>query len=79
MTSKDDIDNEARAALREIATALKSRPMRSLRVFERTKIWYSSNDLGYTWFKIGSRTCQWNNSLTAKRRRSGSERNIARQ
>ena len=30
VTSKDNIDNEARAALREIATALKSRPMRSL-------------------------------------------------
>ena len=46
VTSKDNIDNEARAALREIATTLKSRPMRSLRGFSKRKFGTAPTILG---------------------------------
>lgn len=46
VTSKDVIDNETRAALREIATALKSRPMRSLRGFSKRKFGTAPTILG---------------------------------
>ena len=46
VTSKDDVDNEARAALREIATALKSRPMRSLQGFSKRKFGTAPTILG---------------------------------
>eukprot|EP00795_Rhopilema_esculentum_P015901 gene15901-7233_t len=46
LTSKDNIDNETSAALQEIATALKSRPMRSLRGFSKRRFGTAPTILG---------------------------------